>query len=138
MAILGILLLAAAYAIAVSIKSPLAALFIFFIAVIMVVVIGGGIIAIEAEGAVEAVLKIVTDCGFGKSIVLMILSPLSLLYSYNRDQEKTTMFDNAIPLIGVILCIVVYIEGIYRIVVMYHSVLINYMSVLETMMQTMS
>lgn len=108
------------------------------IAVIMVVVIVGGIIAIESEGAVEAALKIVTDCGFGKSIVLMILSPLSLLYSYNRDQEKTTMFDNAIPLMGVILCIVVYIEGIYRIVVMYHSVLINYMSVLDTMMQTMS
>ena len=108
------------------------------IAVILTVSVAGGVSALEVEGVTDAALKIVTDCGFGQSIVLLILAPLSLLYSYNRDQEKTSMIDNAIPLVGVILCLVVYIEGFYRILVMYHSVLDRYMQMLETMIMSLN
>lgn len=72
-------------------------------------------------------MNLAISCGFGDSIVLIILAPIVLLYSYNR-KPKNGMIDNAIPVFGIVGCILVYIEGIYRIVLLIAS---KYSAIIE-------
>ena len=58
----------------------------------------------------------VINSGFGDSIVLIIMAPIVLLYSYNRKHSPQTVYiDAAMPLVAIILIILVYVEGVYRV-----------------------
>ena len=59
------------------------------------------------------ILSRTSALGIGQSISLIILSPLMLLYSYNRT-HKHRAFDTLIPIGGIALVILVYIEGLFR------------------------
>lgn len=52
-------------------------------------------------------------CGFGESVLLIFVAPLMLLFSYNRAPKKPEL-DKYIPIGGIALVIIVYIEGIYQ------------------------
>ena len=79
----------------------------------------GSIIVKVGNGPTEMVAYMdmaVIKSGFGDSIVLIIMAPIVLLYSYNRKHSQQTGFiDAALPLVAIILMILVYIEGFYRV-----------------------
>lgn len=53
-------------------------------------------------------------CGAGDMSIMILIAPIMLLFSYTR-QHKNVLIDYAIPLVGVFLIILVYIEGIFNI-----------------------
>jgi hypothetical protein len=64
----------------------------------------------------------VIESGFGDSIVLIIMAPIVLLYSYNKKHSQQTVFiDAALPFVAIILMILVYIEGFYRVAMLFAS-----------------
>ena len=62
--------------------------------------------------------------GFGQSTTLLIVAPLVLLFSYTRT-HKNPKIDTFIPIVAVGLIIFLYIEGIYQIIVMNVSALVQ-------------
>lgn len=54
--------------------------------------------------------------GTGQCLALIIAIPFILLYSYTRT-HKNSLIDAFIPVIGIALCALVYIEGIYQSVI---------------------
>lgn len=63
--------------------------------------------------------KAIICSGIGDSTVLMIMAPIVLLFSYNRKHSRQTVYiDAALPLLALILMLLVYIEGFYRIAMM--------------------
>ena len=90
----------------------------FIVTVTLVIILSGGLGA--ADEALYPALNQVVGCGFGGSIVLFMLAPLVLLYSYNRKPESG-LIDSAIPLLGVLGCVLVYVEGIYRLALLFAS-----------------
>ena len=52
----------------------------------------------------------------GQSITLLLAIPILFLYSYTRT-HKNSIFDVVIPIAGVGLCALVYIEGLYQFIV---------------------
>ena len=55
--------------------------------------------------------------GLGQSVMLLLLSPLMLLFSYTRTHKNKTP-DTFIPIAGVALIALIYIEGGYQLVQM--------------------
>ena len=51
--------------------------------------------------------------GLGESVLLLLLSPLMLLFSYTRTHKNKTL-DTFIPFAGIALIVLVYIEGGYQ------------------------
>lgn len=50
--------------------------------------------------------------GFGKGSALILASPIMLLFSYTKTHsDKSKMFDIIIPLAGICLCVLTYLEG---------------------------
>ena len=85
-------------------------------------------------------MRALFNCGFGDSVVFLILAPLAILYSYNKKHSnKSVMVDNALPLLGIVLIILVYVEGIYRIATlvsrMYASEIALVKSLFEILME---
>lgn len=60
-------------------------------------------------------LDVMLKCGFGGSISLILVAPFMLLYSYNR-QPKNPKFDRFIPIAGVVMLVIVYIEGFFHVI----------------------
>ena len=55
--------------------------------------------------------------GVGQSLALLLLAPLMLLFSYTRT-PKLRILDSFIPIIGVALIALVYLEGGYQLLLM--------------------
>ena len=51
--------------------------------------------------------------GIGQSLGLLLLSPVMLLFSYTR-RHKHRLLDSFIPIVGIALIVMVYIEGFYQ------------------------
>ena len=56
----------------------------------------------------------VNSWGFGDSMCLIPMAPIMLLFSYTRTHKKS-LFDMIIPLAGILLIVIVVIEGSYEI-----------------------
>lgn len=67
----------------------------------------------EFNDAVIQALLLVTRWGFGLSIPLIVIAPLMLLFSYNR-KPKFPQIDMIIPIVGVVLIVLVYVESLYQ------------------------
>lgn len=78
----------------------------------------------QVEGLLEISQYITSRMGFGQSTTLLIVAPLVLLFSYTRT-HKNPKIDTFIPVVAVGLIIFLYIEGIYQIIVMNVSALVQ-------------
>ena len=67
---------------------------------------------VQAEIALTEALTVLLKCGFGESLPFIIVAPIMLLFSYTR-QPKRPQLDKFIPMGGVALIAVIYIEGIF-------------------------
>lgn len=70
-----------------------------------------------AELAEDFYLSHLNALGLGDSVLLLLLSPLMLLFSYTRT-HRNKMPDTLIPFVGVVLIALVYIEGGYQFLLM--------------------
>ena len=70
-----------------------------------------------AELAEDFYLSHLNALGLGDSVLLLLLSPLMLLFSYTRTHRNKTL-DTLIPFAGVVLIALVYIEGGYQFLLM--------------------
>ena len=70
-----------------------------------------------AELAEDFYLSHLNALGLGDSVLLLLLSPLMLLFSYTRT-HRNKMPDTLIPFAGVVLIALVYIEGGYQFLLM--------------------
>ena len=66
-----------------------------------------------ASGAYAQALSIVSSWGIGKSSALLGLIPFIMLFSYTRNYKKSNI-DMFIPMAGVGLIAMIYVEGIYQ------------------------
>ncbi len=64
--------------------------------------------------------------GIGQSLGLLLLSPVMLLFSYTR-RHKHRLLDSFIPIAGIALIVMVYIEGFYQFIA-YLPEMIGYLS----------
>jgi hypothetical protein len=69
------------------------------------------------EMVFEYVSAHLSALGIGQSMALLLLAPLMLLFSYTRSPENKTL-DTFIPIIGVAIIVLVYIEGGYQFLLM--------------------
>ena len=86
-----------------------------FLDLLMLLVLG---IALHGKfgGGTEgytAALDAVQTWGFGDCLSLLFVTPILLLFSYTRT-HKNTQLDLIINLVGIILLIIIYLEGLYQ------------------------
>ncbi len=63
----------------------------------------------------KEVLKFVQPWGFGKGISLLFFSPITLLLNYRKKYSVSSKnIDIIIPLIGIVLMILTFLEGFYQ------------------------
>ena len=61
------------------------------------------------------ILDFVQPWGFGKGISLLFFSPITLLFNYRKKySDATQKVDMLIPLIGIAIVLIVFIEGFYQ------------------------
>ena len=99
---------------------------------------------IKQAGSVEALEKLMETAdeyyplavavGFGKSIPLMFIAPLMLLYSYTR-KPKLEKVTTLIPVAGIALIAIVVIQGGYQVLCVANLPRINYVEVKETLQE---
>ena len=65
------------------------------------------------QASVETGLHVSQAVGFGESVCLILLAPLVLLFSYTRP-PKNRKLDMLIPVAGIALIALVYVEGIHQ------------------------
>lgn len=65
--------------------------------------------------AIESALSMVYHWGFGQSIPLLLLIPIVMFFSYTRTC-KHPKFDIFVPLAGVALIVLLYIEGAFQLI----------------------
>ena len=65
---------------------------------------------------VETFLVAVNAYQSGQSIYLLLAIPFILLYSYTKG-HKNKLIDLFIPIIGIGLIVIVYLEGIYQLII---------------------
>ena len=70
-----------------------------------------------AELAEDFYLSHLNALGLGDSVLLLLLSPLMLLFSYTRT-HRNRIVDTVIPFAGVVLVALVYLEGAYQLILM--------------------
>ncbi|MBQ4425768.1 MAG: hypothetical protein II882_08555 [Lachnospiraceae bacterium] len=61
----------------------------------------------------EVLMRSLTVSGFGGSMILILMIPFMLLFSYTRT-HKNRVFDAVLPLIGIAMIAFVYMEGLYQ------------------------
>lgn len=61
-------------------------------------------------------LYVISHLGFGDASTLLLIAPLTLLFSYTKV-HKNKKIDPLIPVVGIALILFVYVEGIFQIVV---------------------
>ena len=67
----------------------------------------------EIAAAVDKTTQLVDHLAIGDSINMLLLIPFLLLFSYTR-KHKNNQIDALIPLAGIVLIILIYLEGEYR------------------------
>ena len=70
--------------------------------------------ALAMEEAMNNVRSTALAMGFGNSISLLPMAPIVLLYSYTR-RKKNPVIDTLIPLAGVFLFLILFLQGLYQI-----------------------
>ena len=88
------------------------------------------------EEAMFKAATIVSRCGLGGSVNFVLLAPVLLLYSYNK-KHKTALVDNGLPLLGIVGCALVIIEGLYRVVIMIPNMAVTNPALMNQMMETL-
>ena len=68
------------------------------------------------EAAVQLGFDALFAAGFGEAIVLILVIPLVILYSY-RKQHKNPKIDLFLPVGGILLIALVYVEGLFQVVI---------------------
>ena len=79
-------------------------------------VAGGTVIVLREPELMENMTEVIrrlNAVGISQSLNLLILSPIMLLYSYTR-RHKRRFLDSFIPIVGIALIVLVYIEGLYQ------------------------
>ena len=71
----------------------------------------------DMELAFMSILPKATAMGFGESITLLLLAPFVLLFSYTRT-HRYKVIDLFIPIGGLVLILLIYIEGLYQMILM--------------------
>lgn len=82
------------------------------------VIIGAAVIIVRDPSALQDVTALITRLnalGIGQSLILLILAPVMLLFSYTRTHKHRGL-DTLIPIAGIILVVLVYVEGFYQFV----------------------
>lgn len=74
------------------------------------------------EPSLDFYLSHLSALGLGESILLLLVAPLMLLFSYTRTY-KNKMLDTFIPFAGIILIALVYLEGGYQLLRMVPNML---------------
>ncbi len=69
------------------------------------------------ETQFAGVMMTVSGWGFGESLMLLILAPVVMLFSYTRIPKKQK-YDIFVPVAGTLLLVFIFIEGTYRIICM--------------------
>lgn len=82
------------------------------------------------ESQFVAVMATVTNWGFGESLMLLVLAPVVMLFSYTRV-PKNQKYDIFVPIGGALLLILVFLEGTYRIICMLPEVMTDILSSLS-------
>ena len=73
----------------------------------------GILLSLQANGAAQTV-EIINSLGFGSGTAgLILLAPFVLLFSYTR-KYKSILVDIVIPIAGIVLVVLVYLEGIFQ------------------------
>ena len=73
----------------------------------------------DAATAIDVLYNNLSYWGIGKTIPLILSIPFIMLFSYTRKYaKKTKMLDTIIPLAGVLLILITYIEGFYEVIVL--------------------
>lgn len=78
--------------------------------------------------------QVALDVGFGGSIMLIIVAPIILLYSYSRI-PKNKKISTLIPVAGIALIILIVIEGIYQMLGYLPIQKINLLKTMELLQQ---
>ena len=69
----------------------------------------------QFDASITESISIMLKCGFGGSTSLLFIAPFMLLFSYNRT-PKYPKLDKFIPIVGIVLVFLVYLEGLYQLV----------------------
>ena len=67
----------------------------------------------KMNASIDTALRLAKAVGFGGSVYLLFLAPVVLLFSYTR-KPKNRLLDALIPVAGVALILLVYVEGFHR------------------------
>ena len=81
----------------------------------IVIVASSGLEMGAAEEYTSRTFGILTSIGVGESGPMILFAPLALLFSYVKSY-KNTLIDLFIPIAGASLIVIVYVEGIYRVI----------------------
>ena len=90
-----------------------------------------------ASAETEEVMRlaqVALDVGFGGSIMLIVVAPIMLLYSYSRI-PKNKKISTLIPVAGIALIILIIIEGIYQMLGYLPIQKINLLKMMELLQQ---
>lgn len=94
--------------------------------IVLLIVLAGttlsGVTAFADPNTMNSAIQGLIRLGIGASAALIPLSPLMLLFSYNRT-HKNSWIDIAIPIAGIVLIVLVYIEFIYQVILQIPSML---------------
>ena len=78
--------------------------------------------------------QVAIDVGFGGSVMLIVVAPIMLLYSYTRI-PKNKMISTLLPAVAIVLIILIVIEGIYQMLGYLPIQKINLLQTLELLQQ---
>ena len=84
-----------------------------FVAMLVVLGILSNHVPEGAELTEDMIMSHLTALGLGESILLLLMAPIMLLFSYTRTHKNKTL-DSFIPIAGIALIALIYIEGGYQ------------------------
>ncbi len=84
-----------------------------FVAMLVVLGILSNHVQEGAELTEDMIMSHLTALGLGESILLLLMAPIMLLFSYTRTHKNKTL-DSFIPIAGIALIALIYIEGGYQ------------------------
>ena len=67
----------------------------------------------QINASIDTGIRLAEAVGFGGSMYLILLAPMVLLLSYTR-KPRNRLLDTLIPVAGVALILLVYVEGIHQ------------------------
>ena len=67
------------------------------------------------QSTYDAAVKWAESFGTGDMIKLLPVAPIMMLFSYTKE-HKNKLIDSLVPVFGVMLIVIVYIEGLFEII----------------------